>query len=185
MEGPRAKRVTPTCTSICICTPWSWECVQHTHTTKHTTQHKYNTQPHTTPHTQHHTTPHNNAQHHTTPHPHTAHTHTTHTQHRATPPFCNTRKEYHVEQIFFTGVMTHHPCPQGQVSDGYRWTIPECLIDIVIAITPSFKSICPGFWQMLVDFIPSLIFVGPGSWQVLEFLFWVCPIITEGRKKKK
>ena len=31
--------------------------------------------------------------------------------------------------------MTHHLCPQGQVSDGYRWTIPECLTDIVIAMT--------------------------------------------------
>ena len=46
---------------------------------------------------------------------------------------------------FFIGDMTFHPCPQGQVSDRYRWTIPECLIDIVIAMTPSFKSIGLGF----------------------------------------
>ena len=81
-----------------------------------------------------------------------------------------------VTDFFFTGVMTHHPCPQGQVSDRYRWTIPECLIDIVIAITPPLK------WSRFLTDVswphPITHFRRAGSWQVLEFLLWVCPIIT-------
>ena len=66
VEGQRAKRVTPTCTSICLCIPWSWECVRHTQ--NHTQQRTHNAQQHT--HTQLHT--HNHKQRHA-PHPHNAH----------------------------------------------------------------------------------------------------------------
>ena len=64
----RAKRVTPTCTSVCICIPWSWECVRHTTTTHDHTHDAH--QPHTTKHPTKH-------EQHTNTHPHNAHTHRT------------------------------------------------------------------------------------------------------------
>ena len=74
----RAKRVTPTCASVCIFIPWSWECVRHT-TTTHTTTHN-DAHQHTTKHTNKTRTTHQHTHH--TPHTNTQHTTHTHTAHR-------------------------------------------------------------------------------------------------------
>ena len=42
----RAKIVKPTCTSVCSCKLWSWECVRHRHTTPTHTPHTHNTTQH-------------------------------------------------------------------------------------------------------------------------------------------
>ena len=41
-----AKTVKPTCTYVCLCKLWSWECVRHRHTTPTHTPHTHNTTQH-------------------------------------------------------------------------------------------------------------------------------------------